>query len=313
MKKLPRHLKLLKEHKETPIDWSKDRIVSYSQYSTWKQCPHKWKLQNVDKLKNPPSIELSFGKAMHTTIQHYLKIMYDKSAVAADKEDILGIFESNLREEYRKGFEQNNKIHFSTAEEMAEYFEDGRLIIETFIKKRSAYFSSRKTWLIGIEFPLSFVPHEKYPNVKLKGFIDFILYNENTEKFYIYDAKTSRYSWGDDKKKDKTLHAQLIFYKYFLHKQFSIPIENIEVEFFIMKRKIWEESEFPQSRIQQFFPSSGKINTGKAVESLRNFIESCFAPDGSHLNVAHIMTPSSKCKFCHFFNQPKLCDHVKTS
>ena len=155
MKKLPKHLKPLLEHKETEIDWSKEKIVSYSQYSTWKQCPHKWKLQSVDKHKNPPSIELTFGKAMHTALQHYLKVMYEQSGAAADREDIIDLFENTFREEYKTGFEQNNKTHFSSAAEMAEYFEDGREILEFFTKHRSKYFSSRKSNLIGIEFPLA--------------------------------------------------------------------------------------------------------------------------------------------------------------
>jgi hypothetical protein len=78
MKKIPKHLKPLLDHKEEPINWDTDKIVSYSQFSTWKQCPHKWKLQNVDKLKNPPSIHLIFGTAIHTALQHYLKVMYQK-------------------------------------------------------------------------------------------------------------------------------------------------------------------------------------------------------------------------------------------
>ena len=126
MKKVPKHLKPLLEHKAEEINWETDKIVSYSQFSTWKQCPHKWKLQNVDKLKNPPSIHLIFGTSIHTALQHYLKVMYEQSGAAADREDIVQLFENTLKEEYKKGFEQNKQVHFSNPEEMNEFFEDGK-------------------------------------------------------------------------------------------------------------------------------------------------------------------------------------------
>ena len=54
-------------------------------------------------------------------------------------------------------------------------------------------------------------------------------------------------------------------YKYFFSKQFDIPIENIDIQFFIVKRKIWEESEYPMKRVQEFAPPSGKNKTNKAI------------------------------------------------
>jgi hypothetical protein len=308
MKKIPKHLKPLLNHKETPIDWSKDRIVSYSQFSTWRQCPHKWKLQNVDKLKNPPSIELTFGKAMHTTIQHYLKIMYEQSGAAADKEDLIESFRNTLRTEYKLGVEQNKGNHFSSAEEMAEYFEDGIAILEFFKKKRSRYFSTRKVHLVGIEFPLSIAPHEKYPNVKLKGFIDFILYFENSDTLTIYDIKTSKRGWKDQDKKDETKTAQILLYKEYFSKIFNWDIDKINVEFFIVKRKVWEESEFPIPRIQEFIPTSGPRKRSATIENFRKFIEDCFDEEGKPLVKPYLKQVSSYCNWCQFNNNPSLCD-----
>jgi glutaredoxin len=308
MKKLPKHLKPLLEHKETEIDWSKEKIVSYSQYSTWKQCPHKWKLQSVDKHKNPPSIELTFGKAMHTALQHYLKVMYEQSGAAADREDIMGLFENTFREEYKIGFEQNNKTHFSSAAEMAEYFEDGREIVEFFTKHRSKYFSSRKTHLIGIEFPLACTPHENYPNVKFRGFIDFILYNEATDTICIYDIKTSKRGWRDEDKQNETKTSQILLYKEYFSKLFNWDINKVEVEFFIVKRKIWENSEYPIPRIQTFVPVSGPRKRSATLEGFRKFIEDCFDKDGKPLIKEHLKQVGPLCKWCQFNNKPELCN-----
>lgn len=313
MKKLPKHLKPLLEHKKVEIDWSKEKIVSYSQYSTWKQCPHKWKLQSVDKHKNSVSIDLTFGTAMHTAIQHYLKVMYEQSGAAADKEDIIGLFENTFREEYKKGFEQNNKVHFSSADQMAEYFEDGRSIIEFFLKKRGNYFSTRKTHLIGIEFPLSFIPHENYPNIKFKGFIDFILYDENTDTIRIYDIKTSKRGWRDEDKRNETKISQIILYKEYFSKLFNWDVDKIEIEFFIVKRKVWEESEYPVSRIQSFTPASGSRKRLVTLEGFRTFIEDCFDKEGKPLIKEHLKQVGPLCNWCQFNNNPSLCSKLNVS
>ena len=72
-----------------------------------------------------------------------------------------------------------------------------------------------------------------------------VLYHEPTNKFYIYDIKTSRSGWNAKAKKDETKQMQLVLYKKFFNEQYGIPLEDIEVEFFIVKRKIWENSDFP--------------------------------------------------------------------
>ena len=312
MKKVPKHLKPLIEHKAEEINWETDKIVSYSQFSTWKQCPHKWKLQNVDKLKNPPSIHLIFGTAIHTVLQHYLKIMYEQSGAAADREDLVQLFEDNLREEYKKGFEQNNKNHFSNAEEMAEFFEDGKEILNYFKRKRGGYFSTRNTHLVGIEFPLSYSPHEEYPNVKFKGFVDIIFYNENTEKLYVYDIKTSTRGWKDKDKKDTTKLSQILLYKEYISKLFNWDPDQIEVEFFIVKRKVWEESDFPISRIQEFTPASGKRQRLDATETFRMFIEDCFTNEGKPKDKQYTKQISPLCNWCQFNNNPSLCDKINS-
>lgn len=312
MKKLPKHLKPLLEHKEHPIDWTKDKIVSYSQFSTWKQCPHKWKLQNVDKLKQPPNMHLVFGNAIHTTIQHYLKIMFEQSATAADKENLIEFFETNLRSEYKKCVEQNNNVHFSNAEELAEFYEDGEAILDYFKKKRGKYFSKRNTYLIGIEFPLFLSPHEDYPNVKFKGFIDLIFYNENTDTLQILDIKTSTRGWKDKDKKDDTKTSQILLYKEYFSRLFNWDVDKIEVEFFIVKRKIWEESEFTIPRIQEFIPASGKIKRSKSITEFRSFIEDCFTKEGKPLNKEFLKQVGPLCNWCPFNNDSSLCNKINS-
>ena len=63
--------------------------VSYSQYSMWSQCPHRWKLNYIDKLSSfTDNIHTLFGTSMHEVIQFWVKTIYEVSAKSANDEGI---------------------------------------------------------------------------------------------------------------------------------------------------------------------------------------------------------------------------------
>ena len=80
------------------------------------------------------------------------------------------------------------------------------------------------------------------------------MYNENTKKFIIIDIKTSTRGWNDKAKKDKSKQHQLVLYKKFFAQQYNVPIDDIDIEFFIVKRKLYESQDFVIKRVQQFRP-----------------------------------------------------------
>lgn len=43
--------------------------ISYSKYSTYKQCPYKYKLQYIDKLPTDPAPALFFGSTIHSCLE----------------------------------------------------------------------------------------------------------------------------------------------------------------------------------------------------------------------------------------------------
>ena len=48
----------------------KNKVVSYSQYTTYHQCPQRYKLQYIDKkAKSEGTIDTVFGSALHETIK----------------------------------------------------------------------------------------------------------------------------------------------------------------------------------------------------------------------------------------------------
>ena len=89
----------------------------------------------------------------------------------------------------------------------------------------------------------------------------------------------------------------------------SVSIDKIEVEFFIVKRKLYENLDFPQKRVQKFVPANGKPSINKVVARLDEFMTECFTSDGEY-NVEHIYRKEASKKNCRFceFNQTEYCD-----
>jgi hypothetical protein len=116
----------------------------------------------------------------------------------------------------------------------------------------------------------------------------------------------------DKEKKDENKINQILFYKKFYSKALNVPEDKIDVNFFIVKRKIYENAEFPIPRIQEFIPASGKIKVKKAYESLENFVKECFTPDAKY-NMERVYEKNDKaCKWCQFSDRPDLCDRSKS-
>lgn len=250
-----------------------------------------------------------FGTAVHRAMQHYIQTMFDESGAAADRIDIETYFQEVFAEEYKNTLSSNNGIHFSSAVEMREYYDDGLEILRYFKKNRGEYFGTRKWTLVGIEMPLVQKIDPKYPNLYLKGYIDFVLYNEGSNTIKIFDIKTSRMGWKDKEKKDETKLQQIIIYKEFFARQYGLDPDDIDVEFFVVKRKLYENLDFPQKRIQTFEPASGKGKRNKAIKHINQFIEEAFNYDGSFKQGQFVKNVSKEsCQWCPFKDNKELCD-----
>jgi hypothetical protein len=308
-KKIPGLIKEIQTHEFPEMDYSYMKTISYSQMSIFRSCPKKWELQYKDgNYISGPSVHAVFGTALHETLQHYITVMYEISGAEADRIDIESYFQDKLGEVYRKEYESNKNIHFSNPIELREFYEDGLAILDFFKKKKGAYFSKKDWYLVGCEVPIQLAPHPKYKNVIYKGYLDLVLYHEATHTIKIIDIKTSTRGWNDKAKKDELKQFQLILYKQYFSQIYDIPVDNIQVEFFIVKRKIWEESEFAQKRIQIFSPASGKIKLSKATKAVTDFIEEAFNENGKHKDNHYAVNPSrDNCLYCPF-NKKEFCD-----
>jgi hypothetical protein len=301
----------VKNYQPQTMNHAYQRSISYSQYAMWSSCPHKWYLTYVEK-KQPyqASIHTVFGTAMHETMQDYITVMYNESGANADRMNLEILFQDKFSEIYAKEYKAAG-AHFTTPKEMGEFYEDAILILRFLKKNRNKLFTIRKVKLLGIEIPLLL---NVANNVFLKGYIDFVLYDLELDKIYIYDIKTSTRGWNDTEKKDDSKIAQILLYKEYFSKQFEIDVEKIEVEYFIVKRKLYEQSKYSIPRTQHFKPASGKNKRKQAVENLNNFIKDCFDESGKPQVKSYIKNVGeSSCKWCPYKDKPELCDKVAVS
>jgi hypothetical protein len=270
------------------------------------ECPKKWSLQYKEGHKQfTSSIHTVFGTALHEVLQSYLTVMYEKSGAEADRLNTSEMLQDILREEYKKQYKTNNNQHFSEPGELGEFFEDGVNIIREFTKDKAKYFSKRGWHLVGCELPLVLTPSSKLPNVMFQGYLDLVMYHEPTNRIKIIDIKTSRQGWSKKEKSDENKQFQLILYKKYFAETYNIPVENIEIEFMIVKRKIFESENFVIKRVQLYKPASGKVKLNKVSKSIESFVEQAFDRNG-YKNVEHQPTPHKNCNWCPF-HKTHLC------
>tara|TARA_B100001093_G_scaffold470646_1_gene492276 strand:- start:274 stop:801 length:528 start_codon:yes stop_codon:yes gene_type:complete len=165
--------------------------------------------------------------------------------------------------------------------------------------------------LVGIEVELGVPASAVNKNVYWYGFIDIVVRDTVQNKIKILDIKTSRMGWNKWQKADKLKAAQLVAYKKYFSDQFGTPIDNIDIEFFIVKRKLLEESMFPQKRIQLLNPASGSVTRKKIQRNIDTFIEYCFDANGNKQKDKNYLAIAGKgakhCKWCPFKTDYENC------
>jgi len=280
--------------------------ISYSQYSQWDVCPWKWKLNYVDKLSTfTDNIHTLFGTSMHEVLQTYLTVMYEDTIKMADALPLDKMLLKRMKDNYNQIMGKNGGEVFVEQHDMEEFYQHGLLILEWFKKKRGMYFSKKGYELVGIEVPIDYKMND---GVKFIGYIDVLIHDTVRDRYKIIDIKTSTMGWNKYQKADKNKTDQLLLYKNFWGLQNNVPLDKIDVEYFIVKRKLYEKVDFPQRRVQTFTPANGKPSINKVVNNVNRFVEDCFVDDEHNISINYMKNPSPKnCRFCEF-NQTEHCD-----
>ncbi len=91
---------------------------------------------------------------------------------------------------------------------------------------------------------------------------------------------------------------------------YDLPYDRVDVEYFIVKRKIDLDSLYPQKRIQVFAPSNGKLTIKKLEKEFLDFLRTCFNEDGTYIDRKHPAIAGENyynCRFCVFNENEELC------
>ncbi len=143
------------------------------------------------------------------------------------------------------------------------------------------------------------------------GYLDIVMRDKRDNKITIIDIKTSTMGWNKYQKADKTKTSQLVLYKKYFAEQYGYDVDKIDIKYMIVKRKLIEGAMFPQKRITEFSPASGKPTRNKLAREIKGFVESAFNADGSYnleRKYPAIAGKNNKhCKWCEFKDQPDLC------
>jgi PD-(D/E)XK nuclease superfamily len=285
--------------------------VSFTQYSTWSSCPQQYKLNYIDKLgESSSNINSIFGTAVHETLQHYLTVFYNTSKKAADTLDLDKYLLERMRENFIKEKQRFTEGSPCTQLELEEYYGDGRRIIEWLKKNTSKFFGNTGWKLVGIEIPLS---TEIKPGVNFIGYIDIVLKNVSSDTILIIDLKTSTRGWNQYQKNDKIKNAQILIYKKWYSDLFDVPLNKIDVEFHIMRRKLPEESSFPVPYVSKHVPANGKPSVMKAYNEFMEFINTVFSDTGEYNNIDFPKVPGKNkknCQWCEFMKR-NICDGIE--
>lgn len=286
--------------KQTP---SKLTHVSYSSISTYNKCPKLWDMQYRKKVVPfTQNIYTTFGTAFHETLQTYLEILYHNSVKEANEMDINKLLYDNMIKAYRSGKAVNGHEHYSTADELNQFWLDGKHILDFIKKKRGVYFGTKNTMLAGVE---TLLYQNLKPGVVFKGLVDLVFYHPDTEEWTVVDIKTSTRGWNDTQKKNPNLTAQVVLYKEFFAKQFGIDRDKVNVEFFIVKRRVPKDAQYAsmQRRVQEFRPNAGPRKTKQVLESMNNFLTNVLDSNGKFIDKDHeCKSPLGKCDNCMQFS-----------
>ena len=282
---------------------SKLTHVSYSSISTYNKCPKLWDLQYRKKvIPFTQNIYTTFGTAFHETLQTWLEVLYHNSVKEANDIDINKLLYDNMIKAYRSGKAVNGHEHYSTADELNQFWLDGKHILEFIKKKRGSYFGTKNMMLAGVE---TLLYQELKPGVVFKGLVDLVFYHPKTDEWTVMDIKTSTSGWRDNQKKNPNLTAQVVLYKEFFAKQFGIDRDKVNVEFFIVKRRVPKDAMYAsmQRRVQEFSPNAGPRKTKQVIESMNNFLDNVLDSNGKFIEKDHqCRSPLGKCDNCMQFS-----------
>lgn len=252
--------------------------VSYSALETYKNCPLKFKHQELDKIKAPKSIEAVFGSIVHST----LKRMFERTPLYPSLDEIIDFFNNKWQELKNT---QNEEI-------LKAYYNDGVEILKSFYKKNSPWnFNALE---LESRFETVIENQEKNEHHVLAGKIDRIDKLTEDAHYEIIDYKTAK-KMPSKEAIDKDL--QLSIYGLGLLKRWPhLKPENIKLSLYYLRHN---------EKIETKRTLKDLDRTKEEILKTINEIQELLAG-----NKEFIPTPSSLCEWCGYKKACPMWKHL---
>jgi len=164
------------------IKKSKTKIYSHSRLSTFEQCPFKFKLRYIDKIKPPieKTIESHLGSAVHSTLEWlYNQILSGKNIPTID--EVITDYAIRWQDSYN-----NDTLIVKKELTQKDYFNKGVQFLMDYYTKHHPF--DDNTVEVEKKIIINLDEKGKY---QLQGFIDRLVYNPEKNEYEIHDYKTA--------------------------------------------------------------------------------------------------------------------------
>lgn len=233
--------------------------ISYSEWMEFRNgCQHRWKLNYLDGNRSKIySIHMDFGTAIHEAVE-----LSRSRSPKITKEEAIPHFEKKLRSLLDK-----NLPHYREKEKTADqefFFKAGRNILTRFDECKEL----AEAEVVYNEFELK-LPIERSDDVRIdfKGFVDMVIKTKDARGntiLYVCDFKSCSWGWDREKRQDKELHFQILLYKHFICKKFSLDPKNVRTAFVLLKKRPPKDTE----PVEFFSISAGPVSVQRALDEL---------------------------------------------
>ncbi len=204
-----------------PVGIAGRDYISFSQLSTFRQCPLKYRFRYLDRLEPEfVSSSLLVGSSIHRAIEHHHRRQLE-SGKPATLDEMLEAF----WDEWRCRVEESPEIRFGKNEDIGSIDDLAKRMLTSFI---DSDLSKAPGVVIGIEESLRETVIEGRP--EFLGIVDLVF--ESGDTLIIRDYKTSRSKWNQGTAESSA--GQLLLYAE-LAKEL-LPGRHVEVEFAVLTK-----------------------------------------------------------------------------
>lgn len=193
--------------------------ISHSAMETFKQCPYKYKLNQIDKIPEPKSEEAVFGSYLHFILQWFFENDYRKITL----KDLISFYEKHWNE--IKYFDSKSQKEKSLNN---FYFDEGIMMLKNFYQKNG----HKNVIILSLENPFEISIHDNNDQIHIiSGIIDRIQKTE--DRYEIMDYKTGK-RLPTQNKVDQ--NSQLSIYALaFLDQWPNINIKSLDLSLYFLK------------------------------------------------------------------------------